>query len=63
VTHTIEPSSIRAFRASVRNEEYVRDVIEQKKKREAEEAAEKERERERVKINPFSVSLNRIRSM
>lgn len=48
-------ASIRAFRASVRNEEYVRDVLEQKAKKEAEAAAEKERERERQKVNPFSV--------
>ncbi len=52
------PSSIRAFRASVRNEEYVRDVIEHRMKREAEEAAEKEREKERAKINPFSVRVD-----
>jgi hypothetical protein len=35
----------------------VRDVIETRKKREAEEAAEREREKERAKINPFSVGV------
>jgi hypothetical protein len=55
-TAPLPPSSIRAFRASVRNDDYVRDVIDTRKKREAEEAAERERERERAKINPFSVS-------
>ncbi|KAK4685357.1 pre-rRNA-processing protein TSR4, partial [Tremellales sp. Uapishka_1] len=44
--------SIRAFRASVKNEEYVRDVQEKKEKREKEEAEEKAR----AKINPFTIS-------
>lgn len=44
--------SLRAFRASVRNEEYVRDVAEQRAKREKEEAEA----REKAKVNPFNVS-------
>lgn len=45
--------SIRALRASVKNEEYVRDV--QEKKRLADELGAKERAKAR--INPFSVSV------
>lgn len=51
---TAADGSVRAFRASARNEVYVQDV-------EAKRAqAEKERlaERERAKINPFAVSLS-----
>jgi hypothetical protein len=45
--------SVRAFRASVRNEVYAADAAEQKAKREKEEAERREKE----KINPFSVSI------
>lgn len=44
--------SVRAFRASVRNEEYVADV--EAKRAEAERIAKEEREKAR--INPFTVS-------
>ncbi|WVQ84403.1 hypothetical protein IAT38_006555 [Cryptococcus sp. DSM 104549] len=43
--------SIRAYRASVRNEEYVRDVEEKRKLREKEEAEE----REKARKNPFTL--------
>ncbi|ORY31804.1 programmed cell death protein 2 [Naematelia encephala] len=42
--------SVRAYRASARNEEYVRDVEEKRKQREKDEAEE----RERARKNPFS---------
>ncbi|WRT66713.1 uncharacterized protein IL334_003676 [Kwoniella shivajii] len=44
--------SIRAFRASIRNEEYVRDVEAKRKEIEAEAAAE----REKARKNPFTLS-------
>jgi pre-rRNA-processing protein TSR4 len=44
--------SVRAFRASVKNEEYVRDVQAKRAEREKREAEE----REKAKVNPFSVS-------
>lgn len=44
-------SSVRAYRASVRNEVYAADAAEQKAKREAEEAERRAKE----KINPFSM--------
>lgn len=50
-------SSVRAFRASVQNEMYVRDVIEQREKRKREEEERIRREKELAKINPFSVRV------
>ncbi|RSH90789.1 hypothetical protein EHS25_009964 [Saitozyma podzolica] len=44
--------SVRAFRASVKNEEYVRDVQAKRAEREKREAEE----REKAKVNPFSLS-------
>lgn len=52
-------SSVRAFRASVQNEVYVRDVIEQREKRRREEEERIRREKELAKINPFSVRVGR----
>ncbi|WWC96431.1 hypothetical protein V866_003299 [Kwoniella sp. B9012] len=46
--------SIRAFRASIRNEEYVRDVQEKRKAAEA----EAEKEREKARKNPFTLATD-----
>lgn len=52
----IRSHSVRAYRASVRNEVYAADAAEQKAKREKEEAEKREKD----KINPFSVCFFRI---
>lgn len=53
-------SSVRAFRASARNEVYAADAAEKRAKAEAEAkrlAEEEERKREATKVNPFAVSI------
>lgn len=51
VNYTDGHGSVRAFRASLRNEEYVKDVAEKRAKADKKVAETKERAR----INPFSV--------
>lgn len=55
--------SVRAFRASVQNETYVRDVIEQRETRRREEEERVRREKELAKINPFSVRTPNLRML
>lgn len=57
--NTSSISSVRAFRASARNEVYAADAAEKRAKAEAEAkrlAEEEEKKREAAKVNPFAVS-------